>query len=56
VHYLSQFATSAYEEAREKISSFFNSPSTNQVIFSKDTIYGINLVANGFSRGLLKES
>jgi cysteine desulfurase/selenocysteine lyase len=55
VHYLSQFATSAYEEAREKISSYINSPSAKQVIFTKGTTDGINLVANGFSRGFLKE-
>ena len=51
VHYLSQFATSAYEEAREKISNYINSPSAKQVIFTKGTTDGINLVANGFSRG-----
>ncbi len=55
VHYLSQFATSAYEEAREKISNYINSPSAKQVIFTKGTTDGINLVANGFSRGILKE-
>jgi len=55
VHYLSQFATSAYEDAREKIAKYINSPSSKQVIFTKGTTDGINLVANGFSRGILKE-
>ena len=46
VHALSMEATERYEGAREKISSFIGSPSTESVIFTRNTTEGINLVAN----------
>lgn len=55
VHSLSQIATQAYEDARSKISKYINSPKSEQVIFTKGTTDGINLVANGFERGFLKK-
>ncbi len=55
VHTLSQEATSAYEEARRKIQKYINSPLEEEVIFTKGTTDGINLVANGFSRGVLQK-
>lgn len=54
VHSLSQEATDAYEEAREKIRTHFNAKHKEEVIFTSGTTHGINLVANGFSN-LLKE-
>ena len=53
VHTLSQDATSAYEEARRKIQVLINAPLEEEVIFTKGTTDGINLIANGFSRGFL---
>ncbi len=50
VHYLSQVATQAYEDSREKIRAFINAEKNHEVIFTKGTTDGINLVANGFGR------
>ena len=54
VHTLSQEATNAYEGAREKARAFLNAPSTAEVIFTRGTTEGINLVANGFGRPFVK--
>jgi len=45
VHRLSQVATDAYEGAREKIARFINAAHTHEVIFTRGTTEGINLVA-----------
>lgn len=55
VHTLSQEATAAYEEARRKVQAYINAPLEEEVIYTKGTTDGINLVANGFTRGILKE-
>lgn len=55
VHTLSQEGTSAYEEARRKIQKYINAPLEEEVIFTKGTTDGINLVANGFIRGVLQK-
>lgn len=55
VHTLSQEATAAYEESRRKIQRYINAPLEEEVIFTKGTTDGINLVANGFTRGVLQE-
>lgn len=54
VHTLSQEATTKYEEARKKIQTYINAALEEEVIFTKGTTDAINLVANGFSRGILK--
>ena len=54
VHHLSQQATSEFEESRKFIAKYLNANSTEEIIFTKGTTDGINLVA--FSYGeLLKE-
>jgi len=55
VHYLSNLATDAYEDARKKVKSFINAASEKEIIFTKGTTEGINLVANSFGRKFLKE-
>lgn len=55
VHTLSQEATAAYEEARRKVQVYINAPLEQEVIYTKGTTDGINLVANGFTRGILKK-
>lgn len=55
VHYLSQQATEAYEEARKKVASFINAGADHEVIFTKGTTNGINLVASSFGRKFLQE-
>ena len=53
VYALSQRATSAYEEAREKVARFLNAPRTGEIIFTRGTTEGINLVASSFGRRFL---
>ena len=54
VHSLSQEATDAYEQAREKIRKHFNAAKTHEIIFTSGTTHGVNLVANGFAKFLKK--
>ena len=55
VHTLSQEATSAYEDAREKVQKYINASLEEEIIFTKGTTDSINLVANGFSREVLNK-
>lgn len=55
VHLLSQQATAAYEEARHKVSQFINAAFSHEVIFTKGTTDGINLVASSFGRKFLHQ-
>lgn len=49
VHTLSQRATASYEGAREKVRGFLNAASEREIIFTRGTTEGINLVANCFA-------
>jgi cysteine desulfurase/selenocysteine lyase len=55
VHHLSQKATAAYEQARETLRSFLGAANADQIIFTKGTTEGINLVAQTWGRNYLKE-
>lgn len=55
VHYLSGVATDAFEQARVKVKDFINAGSEKEIIFTKGTTEGINLVANSFGRNNVKE-
>jgi cysteine desulfurase/selenocysteine lyase len=50
VHYMSQKATDAMEEAREKIRSFVNASSIREIIFVRGATEGINLIASSWGR------
>ncbi|HEX7072391.1 MAG TPA: cysteine desulfurase [Rhodothermales bacterium] len=50
VHYLSQTATDAYEGSRARIARFINAGRTSEVIFTRGTTEGINLVAAAYGR------
>jgi cysteine desulfurase / selenocysteine lyase len=50
VHLLSEIATEAHESAREKVRQFFNAASTREIIFTRNSTEGINLVAQAFGR------
>ena len=54
VHHLSQVATEKYENARKTIQQAINSPTAEQVLFTKGTTDGINLVAYSFGQSLGK--
>ncbi|MEP2706450.1 MAG: cysteine desulfurase [Roseibium sp.] len=47
LHYLSNTATDNYEAAREKVRSFLNAESADNIVFTKGTTEAINLVAYG---------
>lgn len=55
VHRLSQLASEAYEETREIVRGFLNAKSVQEVIFTKGTTDGINLLASSIGRGLIRE-
>jgi cysteine desulfurase/selenocysteine lyase len=55
VHYLSQLATREYEETRVKIKRFINAADTHEIIYTKGTTEGINLVAASYGRKFVKE-
>lgn len=54
LHVLSEEATAAYEETREKTARFINSPSAESIIFTRNTTEGINLVARSWGHANLK--
>jgi cysteine desulfurase / selenocysteine lyase len=50
VYELSERATAAYEDAREKARGFLNAASTREIVFVRGTTEAINLVASSFGR------
>jgi cysteine desulfurase/selenocysteine lyase len=50
VHLLSTLATEEYDEARKKVQRFLNAPAKEEVIFTRGTTEGINLVAQTYGR------
>lgn len=54
VHFLSQKATTAGEEARRKIAAFIGASREEEVIFTSGTTGGINLVSSVLSHNMLR--
>ena len=54
VHYLSERATVAHDQVREKVARFINARDSREVIFTRGTTDGINLVAQSYGRTFLK--
>jgi cysteine desulfurase/selenocysteine lyase len=54
VHYLSQEATSAFEEVRVKIGKFINAKHTHEIIYTRGCTESINLVASAWGRSNIK--
>ena len=52
---LSIEATRVYEEGREKIAQFINSPSSSQIIFTKNASEALNLIAYSYGLENLKK-
>ena len=52
-HALSDRATRAFEQARDKVAAFLNSPSNRQVIWVRGVTEAVNLVANSWGRSNL---
>lgn len=55
IHELSNRATSVYEGARERAAKFFNAPSREDIIFTRGTTEGLNLVAGTWGAANLGE-
>lgn len=55
VHFLSQQATDLHEAAREHVRSFLNARSTGEILFTRGTTEGLNLVAHSFGEAFLSE-
>ena len=55
LHYLSNAATQAYEDARESVRAFLNAPSKDQIIFTRNATEAINLAAQSFGGMVLGE-
>ena len=49
VHFLSQAATEAHEDARKTVQQFLNARSANEIVFTRGTTEAINLIASSFT-------
>ncbi|MDR1557889.1 MAG: cysteine desulfurase [Tannerellaceae bacterium] len=49
VHFLSQAATEAHEEARQTVQQFIHARSAHEIIFTRGTTEAVNLIASGFA-------
>jgi cysteine desulfurase/selenocysteine lyase len=50
IHRLSEDATNAYEDARQRIARFINAPDASQIVFVRNATEGFNLVAYSWGR------
>ena len=55
VHWLSQQATELHEGARETVCKFLNAKTTNEIVFTRGTTEGLNLIASSFCEGFMQE-
>ncbi len=55
-HFLSDQATQSFEAARRKVQNFINAESENEIVFTKGTTEGINLIATSYGENFLKEN
>jgi cysteine desulfurase / selenocysteine lyase len=55
LHYLSNTATQAFEDARESVRRFINAPSKDQLVFTRNATEAINLVAQSFGGLVINE-
>jgi cysteine desulfurase/selenocysteine lyase len=53
VHFLSQRATDAFEEARAKVARFINAAKADEIVFTRNATEAINLVAQSWGRKTL---
>ncbi len=55
VHYLSQIATTEFEDTRKQVAQFLHAPKSEEIVFTKGTTESINLVAASFGRKVLQK-
>jgi cysteine desulfurase/selenocysteine lyase len=55
IHWMSQQATELHEAARETVRKFLNAKSTTEIVFTRGTTEGLNLVASSFCDAFMHE-
>ena len=55
IHYLSEKATSEYEESKEKVAKFINAKSFKEIIYTRNTTESLNLLAYSYILGTIKK-
>jgi cysteine desulfurase/selenocysteine lyase len=55
IHTLAERATTAFEDTRKAVASFINANEAEEIIFTKGTTEGINLVASTYGRKFIGE-
>jgi len=55
VHFLSDYSTNEYEQARRIVQSFINAAHEEEIIFTKGTTDSINTIANSFANTFFEE-
>jgi len=55
LHTLSSRATEAYEKARKRVAEYIGAPSADDIIFTRGTTEGINLVAQAWGGKFIRE-
>ena len=55
VHYLSQMATEAYENARKTVAQFINAKQPQEIVFTRGTTESLNLLATSLGQLLVGE-
>ncbi|WP_312186245.1 cysteine desulfurase [Sphingobacterium sp.] len=55
VHYLSQISTDAFEVTRKKVQAFINAAEDKEIIITKGSTDGINLIATCYGREFIHE-
>lgn len=55
VHYLSQMATEAYENARKTVAAFINARKSEEIVFTRGTTESLNLLATSLGHLLINK-
>ena len=55
VHRLSQQSTEAYEAARETMAQYIHAPDADQIVWTRGTTEGLNMIASTFGRQVVGE-
>jgi len=55
VHWLSQQATELHEGARETVRRFIHARTANEIVFTRGTTEGLNLIASSFCEAFMQE-
>jgi cysteine desulfurase/selenocysteine lyase len=54
IHFLAEAATAAYEDARARVAQFIGAAEAREIVFTRNTTEGINLVAYSWGRANLQ--